>query len=117
MAQQQDISYFSGNDISFAGRFTDEATGDPLDLSGAQMLTYAVSRSATARTPLIEKQLGDGVTVVSPTGGLAQIVLGSSDTEPLSGTYYHEVRLVNAQGRKMTLLYGKVTVLPNLIRS
>ena len=117
MATQQDIEFFSGNDVVLDCSFTDESTDLPFDLSGAQQLTYALSKNARSAAALITKTLSDGVVMVNPSNGQVQIVLSAAESEPLNGVYYHEIRVVNALGKKLTLMFGQVTIAVNLIRN
>lgn len=116
MANQQDQEIYSGNDIIWECSFLDELTELPMDISGAQKLTYALSKTAKSGAALITKEIGNGVVIVNPANGQAQITLDAADTEPLSGLYYHEIRLVNALGKKLTLMFGAITINTNLIR-
>lgn len=117
MAIQQDIEFFSGNNVSLDCAFVDQGSIDepPFDLSGIQRLEYGLSRKAQGQ-PIFKKDLNDGVTVLSPVNGLAQIILNAEDSEPLSGIFYHEVRVVDSHGKKLTLMYGSVTIKTNLLR-
>jgi hypothetical protein len=115
MALKSDMEAFSGNDLTLEVTATDQ-DGSALDLSGAQALIYAIGKSATGGA-LITKGLGSGVTVTDAAGGVLEVALSADDLEPLNGAYYHELRLTNAAGKKSTLLYGAVTVSPNLVRN
>jgi hypothetical protein len=115
MASQQDVEFFSGNDIFFDASFVSEADGEPIDLSGAQRLTYALSKKPNG-TAIISKEIGSSLVIVNAPLGYVHVFLSAAETEPLSGEYYHEMRLVNSLGKKVTVMYGAVNVLTNLIR-
>ncbi len=117
MAAQQDIDFFSGNDVLLDLSTVDSLTGLPMDISGAQQLTFALAKKAGSSAPLVLKTLADGVVMVNPALGRVSIILGADETEPLKGLYYHEIRLVNSAGKKLTLAYGVVTISENLIRN
>jgi hypothetical protein len=117
MSIAQNFDVFSGNDVTLTVTVTDRATGNPLDLTGAQALIYSLGKSATAGSAIITKTLSAGVQLLDAEEGQLEISLTAADLEPLNGTYYHELRLTNALGKKATLLHGTVTVSPNLIRN
>lgn len=117
MALEQDFEIFSGNDILLQISVTDaDNDDDPLDLSGATDLIWALAKNAKA-TAIITKDILDGVSITDPTEGEVEITVSSSELEPLSGEYYHELRLTNSAGKKITLMFGTATINVNLIRS
>lgn len=115
MPAEQDVSIYSGNDALLQLTVNDES-GNPIDLSGALALIWALAKTARAAVPLVEKTLGAGVTIIDAVNGRADITVDAEDIEPLSGTYYHEVRLTNIAGKKVTVTFGTVTIPVNLIR-
>lgn len=116
MAASADIEqYFSGNDVRLLFTAIDEDTQLPLNLSGAQALEWKLAKKATS-SALIEKSLGNGVTITDPSGGLFEVAIDAEDTEALKGDHYHEVRLTNSSGKKVTLAYGVFPITVNLVR-
>lgn len=116
MATESDVeTYFSGNDAVLHFTATDEDTGAALDLSGALALEFALAKSASG-TAIIEKDLTDGVNVTDAVAGEFDVIIDAADTELLKGVHYYEVRLTNAEGKKVTLAYGAFPITVNLIR-
>lgn len=119
MALEQELELFSGNDAVLRLTVIDNITNLPLDLSGAQEIVWAMGKNVSGQ-PLITKLLtaNDGsVTVVDAATGRVDITINSAEMEPLKGTFYHEVRLTNADNKKVTLVFGAVTIQDNLIRT
>lgn len=119
MAKQQDLTVFSGDDVTLRFTVLDEA-GSVLDITGAQKMAFAMSRKAPVnKSPLPEvlliKNLTSGITIVTPTAGRANIDLDKEDLEPLDGYYYYEVRFVDVAGQHSTLAFGRIQVSKNLI--
>lgn len=116
MAIQQDISFFSGNDVLLELTALDEVSGAPIDFSGALEITWSIAKSARADA-LLTKTLSDGVAIVNAVAGRVDISLSKAEMEPLSGKYYHEIRYKNLGGKTVTLTFGVVEIQVNLIRS
>lgn len=117
MSLEQDIDVFSGNDTLLRVTVTDADTGAALDLTGAQELVWALAKKVNAPTALVTKNLANGVVITDHVNGVVEVAVGAADLEPLKGPYYHELRLTNSDGKKVTLLFGVVTVQDNLIRT
>lgn len=65
-------------------------------------------------SPLITKTEGSGITMTDSSEGLAILNIDSTDTENLAGTYYHELKLIDADGNIRTIAYGRVEIQSNL---
>lgn len=115
MAIKQNFTVFSGNDITLNVSLLDENTQNPLNITGAQEIRWQLSKRSASPVPLIAKDLNDGIVVVNAGSGIITIALNGADTEPLQGVFYHELRIVNAEGKKITLMYGVVELSINLI--
>lgn len=59
--------------------------GAPKSLSGVS-LTFSTKYNRTDTTYVFQKTIGNGITVVSESGGTATILINSSDTSFLPGT-------------------------------
>jgi hypothetical protein len=116
MAKEQSFEVFSGNDVVLHVTVIDEDTGDPIDLTTYSNAIWALAKKPNSSTPLIQKILSDGITFITPVQGKLDVILSAANLEPLKGEYYHEMRLTDASGKKVTTLYGTVTIQENLIR-
>lgn len=114
-AQQQDFEVFSGNDKVLRCTLVDDA-GAPVSLAGILGAEWALAKTATG-TAKITKTLGAGIAVFNEDGGVLDVTVTDDDLEPLAGEYYHELRVTDSSGKKTTVLYGDVTIFPNLVRS
>ncbi len=65
-------------------------------------------------SPLLTKSEGDGITLTDASEGLAVLTLDSADTENLCGGYYHELKLIDGDGKIRTIAYGLVHIQSNL---
>jgi len=110
----QDFELVSGNDKTLNFTTLDK-DGKVVDLTGA-ILIWAMSRTAANKTRLITYTSPTNVVITDAAKGLFSVSIQAADTEGLSGAdYYHEVRLVNAGGLKITLVIGTMTLLDNII--
>lgn len=109
-----DFSLHAGDSLILDVPVVDEATGEPLDLTDAQAIRWQLARSVK-HPALVEKAVGSGVQVQDAPGGLVAVTLAPADTVNLSGRYYHEVEVIDAQGHVCTVLAGYVLIRPALI--
>lgn len=115
MAIKQDIELWSGNDAEIHATITDTDAGVPKDLTGSA-ITWVLAK-AQGKPPLITKTVGTGITLTLPLQGKCTVTLVPADTEAIKGlkTYYHEMRVVDAAAKKVTVLYGDALVQENSI--
>jgi hypothetical protein len=115
MALEQSISFFSGNDVELNYTITDDA-GAPKDLTGAAAIIWVMAKAA-GKAGLVTKGLGTGVTITTPTQGKFKVTLVPADTEGIKGgrTYYHEARVTDSVGKKVTVTYGDLLLMENSI--
>ena len=112
----QDFELVSGNDKTLKFTTTDE-DGAAVNLTGATII-WAFAKSETAKTPLFDYTSPANVTITNAVGGLFEVEIQSADTESLKGgEYYHEARVESSTGNKITVAYGVVTLLDNVIDS
>lgn len=111
----QNFQAVSGNDKVLKFNTKNEA-GEIVDLSGATII-WALAKTAKAKSTLIEYTSPTNVTITAPaTDGLFQVAIQRADTEDLKGgEYYHEARLQDASGNRVTIAYGIVDLLDNVI--
>ena len=113
----QDFELVSGNDKTLRFTLTDE-NGDPVNLTGATII-WAFAKTATSKASLFDYTSPANVTITDPpTDGLFEVDIQRADTEGFKGgEYYHECRVQSAAGNKITVAYGVVTLLDNVIDS
>lgn len=110
----QDFELFSGNDKTLRFRALDEFDAI-IDLTGATII-WALAKSASAKSRLIEYTSPTNVTITDPAEGLFEVAIQNADTEALKGgEYYHEVRIESAAGSIITVAYGTVFMRHNVI--
>ena len=103
-------SIVSGDTASLIVRIVDE-NRKPLDVSGAIAVTYELAESVGG-TALITKTLLDGIVI---TGSTITVTFGTADTAGLSGDYYHELQITDANNKVFTPIRGTVTIEADLI--
>ena len=108
MADAQNFEMHQGNDKSIEVSVVNNA-GAAVDVSGATGAQYELAISRSASAAAVTKTLGAGITIVTST---VTIVLADTDTEDISGPYYHELELIDASGYIHTAMYGYVTIKP-----
>jgi hypothetical protein len=113
------FSMFSGDTMRLNFSIIDEATQNALDLTGAT-IRWQMSRAKTigfSSTPILSKTEGSGLDVVDAFGGLILVILAPEDTEQFSGTFYHELEIVDIDGDVATAYSGNFTIKKALIKS
>lgn len=110
-----DITMRQGNDLKVVVSVTDQA-GDPVDISGASEITWAVSESVDSETTILEKRLSleeilqAGVTAFS-------FEISSAESAAIEvGIYYHEALVVTADDKAYTTLSGQFTITDALLQ-
>lgn len=89
--------------------------GVPVSLIGVQTIKWWVARRVTSTTKLLQKSLGNGITVTNSAGGVLTIAIDPEDTVAVSGDYYHELEVVDSAGDIGTVLRGTMTVVRALV--
>ncbi len=111
----QDFDMHAGDDKTLVVSVRD-TEGSPVDVTGATV-RWRAARSANKTADIIKKTGGSGITLSDPTQGEITITLNAADTDSLKGTFYHECQVTFASGLLSTVVAGKMTILPALIRS
>jgi hypothetical protein len=112
------FSLFAGNARKLAVSVVDDETGDPIDLTDVTVIWQA-SRGTAEKfqaVPLLTKEVGSGLTIVDEFNGQIEITLDADDTENLSGTFYHELLLVDVTGDQQNLIADTFTVKRRLVK-
>lgn len=111
-----DVVMFAGNSHKIRITVTDNNTSNPLNLTGCT-IKFKVSKKPKDASPLFEKTLGSGVTVIGPMAdGVFEAVIAPADTLGKSGDFYHEADVKEPGGRLTTVSTGKLTVIGTLVR-
>ena len=100
------LRMFQGDDLRVICTVRDQ-TGQLVDISNAQSIRWQAAPRVND-APVIEKSLGNGLSISSPTGFTFDIT--SAESAPLSGQYYHEAEVVTDQGLTYTALFGTLII-------
>lgn len=99
-----DIYIWAGDQEPIAFNVTDDATGDPEDLSGAAVIFQARATPASD-TALIDLSIGSGITLDGPAG---QITVEIPDTASLAGqVLFYDLQITNG-GITSTYVAGRL---------
>lgn len=82
-----------------------------VDLTGATA-TF-VLMPAPGQVATLTKTVGSGIVITDALNGLLEITLLPADTDPLRGTFAHELEVTDAVARKTTVLFGTVNIKVN----
>lgn len=109
----QNFSLYVGNDMTVLFDVGPDDAG--LNLQFAQSLTwkaYAQMLGVPDKTAaLISKSLESGITVTDPLLLKITVTIAGADTLGQNGNLYHEIRLVDVNGKVATLTIGLMTVI------
>jgi len=90
-----------------------DGSGLPVDISGALSIKWAAARNVSDAA-VITKTLLSGIVINSPTSFYFDIT--DTESESLSGNYYHEAEVINDQGLVYTPLFGQLSISKTLIK-
>lgn len=97
-----------GIDLIFTVTWTDQ-TGAPINLTGYS-ISMAVSNQNNGST-LLNLSIGSGITVASPSTGVAQFRITGTQTASLSpGQYYYGIKATSGGGIAYDWLDGNITI-------
>ena len=126
-APPQTVRMVVGKERQFQFRVTDRATVTGLNASGAALNVPAwtsfrfmakVHAADADGSAVVTKTLGSGITKVSPTEGLLQVVLAPADTNTLADirqSFFAEFQGSDGAGLVWTLWQGGLDLLPAVI--
>jgi hypothetical protein len=106
------LSFFGGDTPTLQFGPLLNSTGDPIDLTGAQVNFIVYNGSTPYSLVQIQKAIGSGVTLSPQSGdtvGVFQVSLLAGDTANLGGLYYYECIIVLA-GVSLVSVYGYITI-------
>ena len=102
--QNQDFLMWSGDDKVITVTVYDN-DDDVVDVTGAT-ITWRLSQNIESEA-LITKTVGDGIAI---SGHTFILTLEPADTTSLSGRYYHEAEITDADGNVNTGMVGYATI-------
>jgi len=110
----QNFELVSGNDKDL--RFTTlDQDGIAVDITGSTIV-WALARSAKNKSRLITYTSPTNVAITDGPAGKFTVSIQDTDTLTLkAGKYYHEARVTSPVGNKITVAYGEVDLLDNVI--
>lgn len=91
-----------------------DAGGGAVDLMGAT-IRWQMARSVRAAA-ILEKAIGSGITITDAAAGKFTVELDPTDTAAITGTFYHEVEIIDAVGNVSTPRSGTILIKPGLIK-
>ena len=89
--------------------------GDPISLVGATSIKWWVAKRVTSTSKLLQKDLSDGIVVTDAAGGVVTISIDPEDTVAVTGSYYHELEVIDSAGDIGTVLRGTMTIVRALV--
>ena len=108
MASVYNPTVNQGIDLIFTVTWTD-STGAAINLTG-YTIQLAVSNQVT-NTNLLTLSIGSGVTVTTPSTGVAQFRITGAQTTALGvGTYYYGIKATSSGGINYDWLDGNLTI-------
>lgn len=120
-AENQNFSMKSGDSRTITVTVDDGAIPPvAVDISGFDVwweMSPLSSSGAFSGTPTLQKDslLAGGVAITDGPNGVFQVTLAPTDTDPLSGDFYHEAQVKDGSGNISTVLTGKITIGRDLI--
>ena len=90
-----------------------DKSGAPINCAGASLQWVVVDASSDI---VINKAIGDGIRYIDASSGQAEITLTSDDTDIPSGSYKHELLLIDIDGHRYTALTGTFEILTSLTK-
>jgi hypothetical protein len=107
--EQQDFTVFSKNRIVLSVSVTDD-DDVPVNLTSYPSIHWFMMNRPHSPTWSVSKSLGTGIAVVDAPNGVFTVDLSSSDLASMSGSFYHEALLVDANSQPYTIMIGTVKV-------
>jgi hypothetical protein len=101
------ISMYSGETRYINIAITDADNSNiPLNITDYQINFLAHMNGI----PMIEKSIGNGVSVINAPSGTAQITLNTDDTKTLSGDFLFEVEVVSPADEVSIVTFGRMKI-------
>ena len=97
--------------------------GAALDLSGAGLFfelrrSYPTSQVTSSEGALVEKSVGEGITITNAADGVFELELLSGDTNLLTpGTYYYGIEVIpSGESEARVIKQGRFRILADVVR-
>lgn len=111
-AKNQNFEMFCGDTHELPVTVRD-SSGALKDITGAAV-AWALAKSVKC-DPEFTKATGSGIALTDPSNGLFTVTLNPADTLNLCpGDYYHEAEVTDSSGRVVTVMTGRVRLLPSI---
>lgn len=105
------VSFYQGDTQNLVVSITDE-NNNTVDISSATFKWNLDSRSYP-----VNKDMSSGdITLSNPSIGEVTIKINPEDTANLSGVFFHELEMTDADGNISTVIQDKITILRALIK-
>jgi hypothetical protein len=111
-AVAQNVSMYQGDTKSLVFTVTDDA-GAPKNITGA-LVRWVLQRWPTDTTPVLDKNVGAGITLTTPLSGILTVALAPADTLTLEGDYVHELEVTDTSTNVSTVAVGSMTILRSM---
>jgi hypothetical protein len=106
---------FRGDTRTLTVTIKDRFTGAVVDLTGASIAWRMAKTADMGNSLTMSKSVGSGITVASPTSGVAVVTINPTDTSTLiPGDYYHDLTVTDASARVVTVLSGRARIKQDL---
>jgi len=90
-----------------------DSDGDAVVITSAT-IKWQASKSK-GKTADISKTTSAGISITDGPNGVFEITLAGSDTESLTGEFYHEAEVIFSDSTISTVLVGRMRIIPVLI--
>lgn len=102
------ISHYAGDSLVIAVT-TKTTSGERVDLMNAD-ISWVLAESVSSSPVLLKTVSGGDIVVTDAEQGEFEIKLVPTDTESLSGSYYHEAEVVDSAGNESTIFVGSFDI-------
>lgn len=104
----QDFVMYAGDNKKIYVEVVDE-NGELVNLAGTE-IDWVLQGNVALSTASISKSSTMSGEIVTESVGTFSITLTSSDTESLSGRFYHEAQIIDADGDISTVMVGTANI-------
>ena len=110
---KQDFEMYQGEDKLLTFAITDDAD-DPADLTSSTA-TWMLAHKLALTNTVLTKITTDGIVI---NGSNYEVTLLPSDTVGIeAGEFYHELRMVDSDGKESVVATGSATIRPSITKT